>query len=114
VRECTLGASLLRCGFFAKLAIETAVECAIDLEEWLAEMLHAIIMNRKNNLRERVEVIIEEFALGISEVVGDLEEELEREFRGRHRGGGVGGVGGVVRKLDRSACCEQLARRGVA
>jgi hypothetical protein len=101
VRECALGTGRLRCGFFPELVIEAAVECDVDLEELLAERLHATIRNCKNDLRERVEVIIAEFAVGISEVVGDLEKELERDFRRRHRGGSVGGFGGVERKLCR-------------
>jgi hypothetical protein len=91
----------LRYGFYPELVIEAAVERDVDLEELLAERLHAIIMNCKNDLRERVEVTIAEFAVGIPEVVGDLEKELERDFRRRHRGGSVGGFGGVERKLCR-------------
>jgi hypothetical protein len=53
-------------GFFPELAIETAVECAVDLEE-------------------RVEVAVTELAVVISDVVCDHQEELERELGGRHR-----------------------------
>jgi hypothetical protein len=52
--------------FFPEHAIETGVECAVDPEE-------------------RVEVVVTEFAAGISDVVCDNHEELKWELGGRHR-----------------------------
>jgi hypothetical protein len=52
-------------GFFQEHAIETDVECAVEL-------------------LERVEVAVTEFACVISDIVCDHEQELEREHGGRH------------------------------
>jgi hypothetical protein len=67
-------------GFFPEHAIETGVEYAVDLED-------------------RVEVAVTEFAVGISDVVCDYEEEIEREFwgRGRH----CDGIGVEERVVER-------------
>jgi hypothetical protein len=73
-----------------ELAIEGAVEYAINLEEQSAKTLHADMRNNHSNLEERVEFAITDFALGISNVFGDLEEKLERDIRRRHLSGGVG------------------------
>jgi hypothetical protein len=62
----TLGAKLVPPGFFPEHAIETGVKGAVDLEE-------------------RVEVAVREFAVVISDVVCDHQEDLERELGGRHR-----------------------------
>jgi hypothetical protein len=66
VREYAPLADFVSPGFFPEHAIETCVECAVDLEE-------------------RVEVIVTETAVGFSTAVRDHEEELERELGGRHR-----------------------------
>jgi hypothetical protein len=51
---------------------------------------------RNNQLEESIEFTITDFALGISNVFGDLEEKLERDIRGRHSGDGVDVFGGGV------------------
>jgi hypothetical protein len=63
VRECTLGADLVLRDFLPELAIERDVESAVDLEE-------------------RVEVAVRDFAVVISDVVCDHQEEFERGVRG--------------------------------
>jgi hypothetical protein len=67
VREHTPGADHPLPSVFPEHAVEIVVECAIDLEE-------------------RVEVVVKECAIVISEVVCDLTAELDRGIRGRHCG----------------------------
>jgi hypothetical protein len=66
MRDYTLDVDLVFPSFFPEHAIETDVQCAVDLEE-------------------RVEVAVTEFAVAICDVACDHQEELKREFGGQHR-----------------------------
>jgi hypothetical protein len=66
VSEYTLGADCLLPGFFPEHAIDTFVECAVDLEE-------------------RVEVTVTKLAVVIPDDVCDHQEEFERKSGRRHR-----------------------------
>jgi hypothetical protein len=61
-----LSVDLVLPGFFPEQGIDTGIACTIDLEE-------------------RVEFAVMEFAVAISEVVCDHQEELEQELGRRHR-----------------------------